>query len=175
MPQRAANRPRDVRDSDALRDRVSRMIQVAKSAGLTQEDIAEKVGTNQGGVSAWELKKVEPTSFYLMRLIETCSRSGAQFDANWVLMGKGEEFVTPVRETPDESYVRVGLTILARVEDATAGIRRDILKAEGRLRVRPSDRPGARSMDVADEVEGTDRLRPLAAPRPLKRRKRPGS
>lgn len=165
MPHSGYERPDDIRDTEALQGRVSRMILVAKQAGATQEIIATGVGTNQGNVSAWELRKTVPSVLFLTRLTRFCSRPGATYDFNWVMTGKGEEYVRPTRETPDEAYVRAGLTVLARFEEATGDIRRELLKAGQRLTAGVA----TSARHVHEEVTTA-----LRSKRPVKGRRRTG-
>ena len=68
---------------DALEDEFSlakAMIQARAESGLTQEDLAERMGTTQSTVARWESGKALPSCRTLMRLAEaTGTRFRAQF------------------------------------------------------------------------------------------------
>ena len=60
-----------------------RIIQARKQAGLTQEQLGEKLGVSRQAVSKWESGQANPDVTYIM---EICHLFG--LSADWLLFGK---------------------------------------------------------------------------------------
>jgi transcriptional regulator with XRE-family HTH domain len=78
-------------------DAMNRIREVREAAGLTQEELAERVGTHANTISRLEIGKIQLTQVWMMALAEALSCHPADFITNVV----AAEAVADVETAPD--------------------------------------------------------------------------
>lgn len=83
-----------------------RIIQARKQAGLTQEQLGEKLGVSRQAVSKWESGQANPDVSYVMEMCRIFNVS-----ADWLLFGTEQKASTVVQATIPKGKARHGYTL----------------------------------------------------------------
>ncbi|QYK43165.1 MAG: helix-turn-helix transcriptional regulator [Paracoccaceae bacterium] len=107
-----------------------RMAGAREAAGLSQEDLARRLGVRLTTVQAWEDDRADPRA---NRLQMAAGMLGVSI--RWLLTGEGDGLDRPPAQTVLAAEAQEVLTDLARLRNALVVLSADVGRAEKRLRV----------------------------------------
>jgi HTH-type transcriptional regulator, cell division transcriptional repressor len=107
-----------------------RLTAAREMAGLTQADLATKMGVRQKTLAAWESDSSEPRGNRLQMVAGMLSVS-----MRWLLTGVGDDLAEPGSPGAMTTPAKVALADLARIRGQMKKLSTEIERTEARLRV----------------------------------------
>jgi len=114
--------------SDEVATFGDRLEAARKAAGLSQRDLAQKLGVRDTTLAAWEADRQEPRGNRLQMVAGMLNVS-----LMWLLTGEGEGLVSPGEAGGISPEARAALAELARLHQQMQDISRDMALAQFRL------------------------------------------